>query len=142
MQIKRPLRIIIDTNLWISFIITKKYTLLDSYLFFKEAILLFSEELIDEINQTIQKPKLKKIFGKEALEEMLSRFDPFIELIEVKSTIDVCRDPNDNFLLELSKDGRADFLLTGDKDLLDLRKFDKTKITTISSFFDDTKKEK
>ena len=83
MQIKRPLRIIIDTNLWISFIITKKYTLLDSYLFFKEAILLFSEELIDEINQTIQKPKLKKIFGKEALEEMLSRFDPFIELIEV-----------------------------------------------------------
>ena len=73
---------------------------------------------------------------------MLSRFDPFIELIEVKSTIDVCRDPNDNFLLELSKDGRADFLLTGDKDLLDLRKFDKTKITTISSFFDDTKKEK
>ncbi|MEO7315774.1 MAG: putative toxin-antitoxin system toxin component, PIN family [Ginsengibacter sp.] len=142
MQIKRPLRIIIDTNLWISFIITKKYTLLDSYLFSKEAILLFSEELIDEINQTIQKPKLKKIFGKEALEEMLSRFDPFIELIEVKSTIDVCRDPNDNFLLELSKDGRADFLLTGDKDLLDLRKFDKTKITTISSFFDDTKKEK
>ena len=142
MQIKRPLRIIIDTNRWISFIITKKYTLLDSYLFSKEAILLFSEELIDEINQTIQKPKLKKIFGKEALEEMLSRFDPFIELIEVKSTIDVCRDPNDNFLLELSKDGRADFLLTGDKDLLDLRKFDKTKITTISSFFDDTKKEK
>ena len=50
MQIKRPLRIIIDTNLWISFIITKKYTLLDSYLFSKEAILLFSEELIDEIN--------------------------------------------------------------------------------------------
>lgn len=72
---------------------------------------------------------------------MLLRFVPFIELIDVKSTIDVCRDPNDNFLLGLSKDGKADFLLTGDKDLLDLRKFDKTKITTISSFFDEIKKE-
>ena len=70
---------------------------------------------------------------------MLSAFEPFIDLIEVESTVTICRDPKDNFLLELAKDGKADYLLTGDKDLLELKKFGKTKIQTISTFIDETK---
>ena len=70
---------------------------------------------------------------------MLSTFEPFIDLIEVESIITICRDLNDNFLLALAKDGKADYLLTGDKDLLDLKKFGKTKIKTVTSFIDDTK---
>jgi len=38
-------------------------------------------------------------------------------------------------LLSLSVDGKADFLLTGDKDLLDLKKIGETTIITISDFF-------
>lgn len=67
----KSLNLIIDTNLWISFIISKKQGLLDSILFTAKAQLLFSEELIIEISQTITKPKLKKYFGLNALEEML-----------------------------------------------------------------------
>ena len=100
----------------------------------KEARLLFSKELITEIQQTILKPKLKKYFQTNALEEMLTTFEPFIDLIEVKSNIAICRDVKDNFLLELAKDGKADYLLTGDKDLLELKKFGKTKIETITTF--------
>ena len=70
---------------------------------------------------------------------MLSKFEPFIDLIEVESSVTVCRDPKDNFLLALAKDGKADYLLTGDKDLLDLIKFGKTKIKTITEFIDETK---
>ena len=70
---------------------------------------------------------------------MLLTFKPFIDLIEVKSIVTVCRDPKDNFLLALAKDGKADYLLTGDKDLLDIIKFGKTKIKTITSFIDETK---
>lgn len=69
---------------------------------------------------------------------MLSAFEPFIDLIDVESTITVCRDPKDNFLLALAKDGKADYLITGDKDLLDLQKFGKTKIITIANFFEAT----
>ena len=90
--------------------------------------MLFSKELIEEIQQTIIKPKLKNYFGSNALEIMLSVLEPFIDLIEIKSIIKVCRDPKDNFLLALSKDGKADYLLTGDNDLLDLQKFGMTKI--------------
>ncbi len=98
------------------------------------ARLLFSKELITEIEQTISKPKLKRYFGGNALEEMLFSFEPFIDFIETESLITICRDPKDNFLFALAKDGNADYLLTGDKDLLDLKKFGKTKIITISKF--------
>jgi len=70
------------------------------------------------------------------LEEMLSTFEPFIDLIEVEISVSICRDPKDNFLLALSKEGKADYLLTGDKDLLELKKFRKTKIVTITNFFE------
>lgn len=130
----KPLRLIIDTNLWISFIISNKHNLFDSLLFAENARLLFSTELINEIEQTITKPKLRKYFSTMPLEEMLSTFEPFIDLVEVKSNIIICRDAKDNFLLALAKDGKADYLLTGDKDLLELEKFGKTKIVTITHF--------
>ena len=135
----KPVKLIIDTNLWISFIISNKQNLLDPLLLSEEARLLFSKELIAEIQQTITKPKLKKYFDGNALEEMLSTFEPFTDLIEVDSIVTICRDSKDNFLLALAKDGKADYLLTGDKDLLELKKFGKTKIEKITTFITETK---
>jgi predicted nucleic acid-binding protein len=54
----------------------------------------------------------------------------------------ICRDVRDNFLLALAKDSKADYLITGDKVLLELKNFNKTKITTISSFFEEMKNPK
>ena len=70
----KPLIIIIDTNLWISFIISKKLSLLDPLLFSAKVRILFSVELIGEIERTILKPKLKSYFGGDGLEEMLKVF--------------------------------------------------------------------
>ena len=70
---------------------------------------------------------------------MFSAFEPYIDLIAVKSIVNVCRDIKDNFLLALAKDGKADYLLTGDQDLLVIKKFGKTKITTIASFIETIK---
>ena len=135
----KPLKLIIDTNLWVSFVISNKLKLLDHLLFAEQARLLFSKELIAEIKETIKKPGLKKYYSTNTLEEMLSSFEPYIDLIKVESIVTICRDPKDDFLLALAKDGKADYLLTGDLDLLDLKKFDKTKIITISSFMEVTK---
>lgn len=135
----KPLRIIIDTNLWVSFIISNKLNLLDPLLFSQKIKLQFSKELIAEIESTIKKPKLRKYFAGNGLEEMLTSFEPFIDLIEVKCSVSICRDPKDNFLLELARDSKADFLLTGDKDLLVIEKFGKTRIVSIATFFEITK---
>jgi uncharacterized protein len=52
----------------------------------------------------------------------------------VESKINECRDPKDNFLLSLSIDGKADFLVTGDSDLLVLRKIENTQIVSWAEF--------
>lgn|SRR5574343_1800908 len=132
----RTIKIIIDTNLWISFIISNKITLLDELLFSKKIKILFSTELLDEIAGTISKPKLKKYFTGNSLEEMLTTLEPFIELIEVKHNLNLCRDPKDNFLLNLAKSGKADYLLTGDNDLLAIERIGKCQIIKINSFLE------
>jgi putative PIN family toxin of toxin-antitoxin system len=126
--------IVIDTNLWISFIISNKFNQLDLLLYKGKIRLLFSEELLIELEDTISKPKLRKYFNSSALYEMLFYFEPYIDFIDVSSKAKGCRDPKDNFLLSLAKDGKAEYLLKGDKDLLELCVYGKTKIKTMAEF--------
>ena len=135
----KSLRLVIDTNLWISFIISKKLNLLEPTLLAVNTRILFSSELVEELQATITKPKLQKYFSENALEEMLTVFDPYIDFITVKSKVAICRDPNDNFLLALAKDGKANYLLTGYNDLLNIGKYGKTIIIKISEFLEQNK---
>ncbi len=54
----------------------------------------------------------------------MSLFEYYGQLVSVDSEVGVCRDPKDNFLLALAKDGGADYLITGDNDLLDVSTFE------------------
>lgn len=130
----KPLILVIDTNLWISFIISKKLNQLEPILLIENTRILFSSELVQELKSTITKPKLQKYFSENALEEMLTVFDSYIDFISVKSKVQVCRDPKDDFLLSLAKDGKATYLLTGDNDLLEIGKFADTEIIKITDF--------
>jgi putative PIN family toxin of toxin-antitoxin system len=127
-------RIIIDTNLWISFLITKDFTKLDDIIFSRNGILVFSQELLDEFLEVAKRPKFRRFFTASDIEEILETIDEYADFIKVETKIDVCRDAKDNFLLSLSVDGNADILLTGDKDLLDLIKFGETNIMSITDF--------
>ena len=51
-----------------------------------------------------------------------------------KKRIRICRDPKDNMFLELCLEAKADYLITGDRDLLDLKSFKKTIILTPKQF--------
>jgi len=123
-------RIILDTNLWISFLISKNLTEIDNLVQTKDTTLIFSNESLEEFIEVVNRPRFEKYFSKKDIEKLLDIFDQFAELIKVKSEIDICRDPKDNFLLNLAIDGKVDYLVTGDKDLLILEKIKKTKIIT------------
>ena len=58
----------------------------------------------------------------------------YAEIIEVNCSVNTCRDKKDNFLLALAKESNADFLITGDKDLLVLNQFEETKIITYTDY--------
>ena len=56
------------------------------------------------------------------------------EFIEPKIEITECRDPKDNKFLELAVAGKADCIVTGDKDLLELHPFRNIRIITPKEF--------
>lgn len=127
-------RIIIDTNLWISFLLTKDLLKIDSLLKANHVVLLFSEELLEEFIEVTQRPKFKKYFSRQDIKNLIAKINAKAEFIPIRSHVALCRDPKDNFLLALAKDGKASHLITGDKDLLVLKKIGKTEIVTITNY--------
>lgn len=126
--------VIIDTNLWISFLISEKFIKLDRLIFKKEVKLVFSKELLEEFFEVTTRPKFKKIFTKDLVSRIIELISEHSVLVDVHSNVSMCRDPEDNFILALAKDSKADFLLTGDKDLLEIEKFGTTRILSYKDF--------
>ncbi len=127
-------RVVLDTNVFISFLISDSFTKLDKHIKSKRIVFLLSEELLLEFLEVVSRPKLKKYFSEKDINKLLDAIQDNAEFIEISSKVNVCRDFKDNFLLSLSLDGKADFLITGDEDLLILKKFKKTSILKISEY--------
>ena len=133
------MRIILDTNLWISYLISKRLSQIDQLILDDQLTLLFSEELLEEFIAVANRPKFEKYFSNEDVINLLLLFDFYGELVKIESNINSCRDPKDNFLLNLAVDGKADYLITGDKDLLEIEKIGQTSILTFNEFIEKTK---
>jgi putative PIN family toxin of toxin-antitoxin system len=131
---KRKLRVIIDTNLWISFLLGRDMSKVDHLFSNASILLLFSQELLDEFIEVASRPKFKKYFALSDLQELLQQIRSHAEFIDVSSVVTLSRDLKDNFLLALAIDGKAHFLLTGDRDLLILKKIGRTRIMTRADF--------
>jgi uncharacterized protein len=127
-------RVIFDTNIWISFLIGKQFASMKELLVNAAIQPIFSDRLLDEILTTTQKPKLQKYFQKDRVDDLIIFLSEIGEIIESKLIVSACRDPKDNYLLALSKDSNAYFLVTGDRDLLVLERFDRTEILTYQDF--------
>ncbi len=130
-------RIILDTNLWISFLLTHNYTKIDKLLSSNNIKLLFSEELLNEFLEVAARPKFKKYFTVTDLEDLVTTIHEHALFVKVKSNVTICSDPKDDFLLALAKDGKADYLITGDNALLALHKYRNTNIVSINKFFEE-----
>ena len=128
-------RVVIDTNLWISFLISDKYNHLDKLLLNKKIKVIFSAELLEEFTAVVFRPKFRKYFNETEIDHLLTHLSTHSEFVKVKSKTNICRDLKDNFLLSLCEDGKVDYLITGDEDLLILKKYKRTSILRISDYF-------
>lgn len=129
-------KIIFDTNLWLSFLISKKYNQIDDLISVRKIQLIFSTELIEEFIAVAQRPKFEKYFSKNDIEDILRLLEYHGKLVEICSNIAICRDHKDNFLLNLALDSEADYLVTGDEDLLVLKNIKHTRICNWSDFLE------
>ena len=101
-----------------SFLLTKGFSKHDQLLKDHKLTLIFSQELFDEFVEVAQRPKFRKYFTANDLQNLISKIRTTGEFILVTSSVNLCRDEKDDFLLALANDGKASHLLSGDKDLL------------------------
>jgi putative PIN family toxin of toxin-antitoxin system len=127
-------RIIIDTNLWISFLITNDFNKLDHFLNSDKYLVVFSDELFDEFLEVVHREKFVRYFNDLNIKILVEIINEKALFVKVFSIVNVCRDVKDNFLLSLAIDGDVDYLITGDNDLLILKHYQKTSILTINDF--------
>ena len=128
-------KIIIDTNWWISFIVSKKSVGLPSF-FFGSIFFCFSKELMIEIRSTLQYRHIAKRINETNLQAFVYFEQNIARIFTVNNDVTVCRDLKDNFLLALARDAKADYLITRDKDLLILKQFENTLIITLPQFIE------
>lgn len=139
MALRNKVIVVIDCNWYISASINKKsrrmiFKIITGQ-YFK---VVYSEELLEEYREVIKRDKFKKIIK-------LSQANRFIEFlktriieIKVKDTPNVSRDRKDDYLLALAKAANANFLITGDLDLLTLGNHFKTRVITMKQFIETT----
>lgn len=117
-------RIVIDTNVYVSQFIRPTSTPGQAVIrVLEQDQALISLSIWRELRAVLQRPKFARYTGPGLLEPFLDSVRMAAEAVEIKTRIRACRDPKDNKFLELAVDGRADAIVTGDSDLLDLHPF-------------------
>ncbi len=92
-------------------------------------------EHIAELRSTLRKPRIAALIKPHRSGKLVNDVRRFAEQIAQLPPIRRSADPYDDYLLALSEAGRADYLVTGDKDgLLNLRRHKGTKIVTANQF--------
>ena len=88
--------------------------------------LYITKEILDEIADVITRPKFRKVMLRVRLtaEQIIEKIISVSQLIVApKMDIKVCRDEKDNKFLECAEIIKADYIVSGDDDLLSLKKF-------------------
>jgi len=128
------MKVIFDTNIWISYFICKSFNELTDILLNRDFEIVISEKLLFELKKVLSGKKFKKSIDKDKLNEieniLISRCTFYLD----KEVSDLCRDPKDNFILDLSNISKCNYIITGDNDLLIIKNIKKTKIINWNDF--------
>lgn len=127
------MRIVIDTNVIASalFFGGKPRQLLEM-LIQRKVEAYVSREIVTEYQETCD-----ELISRYPMKQILLPLNYIIaacRLIEPKSKIYVCRDPEDDKFIECAVDARCIYIVSGDKDLLAVERFNDVQIVTVSEF--------
>ena len=99
--------------------------------------LILSDAILDEVAEVLERkfdwPSVDLAVAKRQLERFGHKIKPVVTLDVVKD------DPDDNRILECAVSAVSDYIITGDKDLLRLGRYDGIKIINVSEFLNSVK---
>lgn len=134
----KKVKLVFDTNVWVS--IFMEEVLYDEFSQTKQELTVYvSKDIILELSKVLLYPRIAKVLEKNSLHEkdVLRAISAESKLVEPKLKLYVINeDVEDNKILECALAAKADIIVSGDKHLLKLGKFKKTKIVKHREFFD------
>jgi putative PIN family toxin of toxin-antitoxin system len=130
-------RIVIDTNVYVSRLLRE--TSIPGRAVgraWREAITLVSYATLEELRAVLRRQKLARYFQPAKLDPFLAQVWELALHIPNPPPILACRDPRDNKFLEVAVHGRADLIVTGDRDLLAIHPFRGIAILTPAKYLE------
>lgn len=135
---KKNIKVIFDANIILSFFLTSGPTITTLFSVWKSGFfrVFISPQITSEIKQVSGYPKLQKYLSSETKRRLFVLLDRHMRKTYPKTKVNFRRDPGDAIYLEAAQSCGADYIVTGDSDLLDLKIFGKTKILTPKEFLE------
>jgi putative PIN family toxin of toxin-antitoxin system len=132
---RNKVRYVYDTNVIVSALLfeNSKPAQALGYVLANGEILL-SLELLEELNEVLGRKKLNRYVTPEEREEFLEALIERAILVEIIENVQECRDPKDNKILELALNGEAQYIISGDRDLLVLHPFRDVMVMSADEF--------
>jgi len=114
-------RAVVDTNVWVSAVLSSAGppAAVRAALERRRFTLVTSEPLLAEIAEVLARPRFGERYGVTAADasELVALLREQAELVQVTGAMQLCRDPDDDIVIETARNGRADALVTRDDDL-------------------------
>ena len=118
------IRVVLDANVIVSALLFANST---PKIAFEKAlrrgIILMSDALSEELGRVLVRRRFDRYVSPEDRIKLFDGLTRDAEFVEITETVQVCRDPEDDRILELAVNGNADYIVTGDADLLVLNPF-------------------
>jgi len=128
------MRITLDTNVLISALITnaKSRSLLFELISQKHDLIL-SKEILAELAEISHDPKIRRYVSENDVSTFLKNLASVSRIIQITSKFHVVlEDPDDDIILRTARDGKAAYLVSGDRHLLKLERFRRIRIITVN----------
>lgn len=132
------MRIALDTNVLISALIKPgKPRELIFKIVKEKAQVVLSKEILKEFIEVTDDPRMRKYIREDDKIAFLKIIGSISNMVKIKSRFKVVKeDPDDDIVLRTAHDGKAEYVVSGDRHLLSLKKFRKIKIVTIAQMLD------
>lgn len=131
------MRVVLDTNILISALIAssgKPAAIVDTWLDGRFTLLTCATQ-VDELRSTLERPRVAELVKPHKAGRLVNQIKRFAEDVDRLPRVKRSADPTDDFLLALSQAGKADYLVTGDKNgLLALKRHKSTQIFSARDF--------
>ena len=98
------------------------------------AQILVTDATLMELAEVLSRPKFDPYVSVGERQEFLRLLTRVGEMVVVTLKVKVCRDPKDDAVLEAAVNGRANLIVTGDKDLLTLHEFHRIPVLSPSAY--------